>query len=306
MKLNVKKKFGLARITEIKIGNKKRFTPIFFPSVSSVDQKYYHSIIKWVIETKPVDFLLSAYDVKYDNITIDSNEMESCLMLDSGGYELKSIKDKKIWNHELLKEVILKTKPEFVLTLDTPTNLDFIKYYHELKKVLNKEVILEYVLPEPKDSDLTSLIIETLGRIQPDAIAIPEIYFGKSLDERLTKIRKVSEILQSMQGPILFHILGCSEPNHLVQYSELGVDIFDGLGWYRNVIYKDEKKEINSDISVKHRYKVDFSELDKDCQCYICTKLEIKEYENRVLFHNIYSYFELMEEIQNGIIDGGL
>jgi len=306
MKIKVKKQFGLARITEINIGNKKRFTPMFYPSVSSVDQKYYNSIIKWIIETKPIDFLLSAYDVKYDNISIDSSKMESCLMLDSGGYELKSIKEKKIWNLELLKEVINKTKPEFVLTLDTPNNLDFIDNYFELKNELNQEIILEYVIPETKTNNLKSRIIETLESIQPDVIAIPEIYFGRSINERLVNIRLISEILQSMQKPILFHILGCSEPNHLVQYSELGVDIFDGLGWYRSIIYSDEEKEIKSDIPVKSRYKVDFAELNKNCQCYSCTKLNITEYENRCLFHNIYNYIELMEEIQNGIINGGI
>ncbi len=302
MEITHEAQFGNSRIFKIKIKEKEIFTPIFFPAVSSVDIRKFESILNWLIEKKPINFLVSGYDINTE-IVRKFPIKETFLMLDSGGYEIRNLEKKSSWSLNNYKEIIEKLEPDIIISLDLPDNQNPIQDYLSLKSNLNEDVFLEFVISETNPKKIPNMLISSLQEIQPNAIAIPERNLGLSFIERLKTVRKVSNILQNMENPILFHILGCSDPDSIIKYANEGVDLFDGLGWYKRAVFykeiKNNKYKLYSDWSF-----IDSSKLS-DCNCFVCKKADEINHLERVLSHNLLAYSKLCEELQMYIIEGG-
>ena len=95
--------------------------------------------------------------------------------------------------------------------------------------------------------------------------------------------------------------MGCSYPSSIVKYSNLGIDLFDGIHW-QDMIFNPKNHEF-----------IDFSNLmDIDCKCKYCRdfKKVINKNENFLenyymyyaLSHNLYNYKLLMRKIRKEMI----
>ena len=303
MKIKSEAEFGYSRVFKLQLGEKEIYTPMFFPAVSSVDTKIFDAVFNWLLEKKPFTFLVSAYDIR--NELLEKFPInESLLMLDSGGYELRNVENKFSWTLEDYLKVIEKAKPEIIISLDLPEDNNPIHNYNLLKSKINDDIFLEYTISETNHLKIPRKLELTLQEIQPNGIAIPERNLGISFVERLETVRKISKILQNMEIPILFHILGCSDPDSIIKYANEGVDLFDGLGWYKRAISYEESKnklfEKYSDWSF-----IDSSKLS-NCNCFVCKKADKISHFERVLSHNVLAYSILCKELQSQIIEGGL
>ncbi len=147
MEITHEAQFGNSRIFKIKIKEKEIFTPIFFPAVSSVDIRKFESILNWLIEKKPINFLVSGYDINTE-IVRKFPIKETFLMLDSGGYEIRNLEKKSSWSLNNYKEIIEKLEPDIIISLDLPDNQNPIQDYLSLKSNLNEDVFLEFVFHE--------------------------------------------------------------------------------------------------------------------------------------------------------------
>jgi len=296
--MKILKHFGYGRICEIVINGKKRYTPLFVPAISSASKKgNYLDARVWLKRTKPLDLLISAYD--YDFMFSDFEPHKECfLILDSGGFELRNIVNPKQWTIKEHMEIIEKMKPDITISLDLPdvNYKESIEFYNQIYENFSKETFIQFVVSESNPTKTLETLKLVLQQIEPQIIGIPEVNLGKSANERIKNCEIVAEILQSMQNAVLFHLLGCSDPEMIRDYALSGVDILDGLGWYRQVI----------DISKNNDYRfVNFSKLNSSCSCDACVLTKNEDYEDRVFSHNLLAYYQLMENIRNQIIEGG-
>ncbi len=296
MHAKILSQFGLGRIVKIKIKNKIRLTPIFVPALSSASKtQEFLRAKRWLINTQPYEFLISAYDFDSEFQQLFPTS-ESFVILDSGGYELQNLKNPKPWNINSFMKVIPLVEPDIVISLDN-YGMKFEKsvaYYKKIKEKFSTDIVVEFVINTHNLKELRNHIIKALETIQPSIIAIPEINLGSSFRERISNIKNISELIQSMEEPILLHLLGCSDPESIIEYSFNGVDIFDGLGWNRYVI----------NINGQEFRFTNFAKLPKECPCYVCQNVIETSYSDRVLNHNILAYYNLMEKIREQIIDG--
>lgn len=302
MKITHEAQFGFSRVFKLNFMEKEIYTPMFFPAVSSVDIKEFESIFNWIIEKKPNTFLVSAYDIQsalIQNFPIK----ESILMLDSGGYELKHLGNKVSWSLDDYSNVIKKTNPDIVISLDHPDDKNPIKNYNLLNEILDDDIFLEYTISETNHSRIPKVLELTLQEIQPNAIAIPERNLGISFIDRINTVSEISDILQKMENPILFHILGCSDPDSILRYANEGVDLFDGLGWYKRAVQYTEIKNGKFEMYADWSF-IDSSKLS-NCNCFVCKKANKIDHFDRVLSHNILAYSKLCEELQMQTIEGG-
>ncbi len=295
--MKILKQFGYGRIVELKINNLQRYTPMFIPALSSASRKNdFLNAKRWVKRVKPVDFLISAYDYIEDFKDLKIKK-DSFVTLDSGGYELRNIIKPKQWTLDSYLEIIDKIHPDMIISLDHPENnfTQSISCFEQIKESYSNNSYLQFVIAETKKEKIPDSVINTLQLIELDVIGIPEVNLGKNLEERLQSIQSIVKILSSMQNPTLLHILGCSDPEMIKKYALSGADIFDGLGWYRQVV----------DISDNENFKfTNFANLDSDCECKACKLTLTEDYEEKVFAHNYLAYYALMEQIREMIIKG--
>ncbi len=119
--MDVPSQFSYGRIVELKINYKKRFTPMFVPTISSTSKigDFFNTEL-WLLNIKPLDFLISVYDYE-ENFQKLFPSLDSFVILDSGGYELRNIQNPRDWSLEGYINVINKIRPDIIISLDLPT-----------------------------------------------------------------------------------------------------------------------------------------------------------------------------------------
>ncbi|STQ86727.1 queuine tRNA-ribosyltransferase [Helicobacter muridarum] len=111
------------------------------------------------------------------------------------------------------------------------------------------------------------------------------------------------------------YLMGVGTPQNLLECIDRGVDMFDCVMPSRNArnacIFTQ-----NGKINIKNAgYKIDFSPLDSECECYTCKHyskaylhhlFRAKElsYHSLATIHNLFFYMQLMSNARNAILHG--
>ena len=310
MEIEVLKQKQLSRLCKV-IVNKKEFrTPVFFPSISSTQDKY-DSCYKIIMKKNPDYFISSAYDLKLDlKKQKQISKLKSVLYLDSGGYELKVSHNPKRWTIDDLINIIQNTHFDLIATLDNLDGYDVANKYTLVKNeiLINNYIAIEeetnynnlvvFSLTEREPNRIISQIRSVLQKIAPNAFSIPEDYLGDDFEKRVKNLEMISRTLHELQKkPILIHIRGCSDPDLIIQYTNVGADLFDGLGWSSKVIKWNKTKPLDRKW---------FSEYDTgkliDCDCLVCVKNKRKDYFTKLYLHNLYAFTKLIEDIHSTFV----
>jgi len=175
--------------------------------------------------------------------------------------------------------------------------------------------------------DLRERAAKELLRIDFDGYAIGGLCLGEEAQETKTVLQWLSDVLP-VDKPR--YQMGAGLPEQILQAVKLGVDMFDCVIPTRNARHGELfvfKRHKNKEIGLKgsfyerikignSRFKEDFERLDCFCSCYFCrqlTKAYLHHlfktgeplYQRLATLHNLRFYFELMENIKNGIKKGG-
>lgn len=241
-------------------------TPMVIPSFSSRGFPDVKKIIAGAKEYITDETLISAYDLSYGLIPKDGWTFPTVIFVDSGGYETgsetdlsdhrsTSNSDAKRWTQDLYFKELEKWKhprPSVFVSYDNPDRrVDFQTQVNRARKIKEKfpRAASEILLKAPRKAtnkhpyggfveishfhDIISQLIEF------EIIGVTEKELGRSINERLQKVAKIRQILNSNDIRSPLHIFGSLDPITTPLYFLAGADIFDGLTWLR-FAYDDE------------------------------------------------------------------
>ncbi|XEO79044.1 hypothetical protein WKT22_04085 [Candidatus Lokiarchaeum ossiferum] len=293
------------------IQNKIIQTPEFIPSLTTIKNfSNYPLALNFLKNQNFSHFMISAYDLHYLNYKEEiQTKSDFLFFLDSGAFEIYNQNNSLNWKNEQLLNCIGKFRPDVVVSLDDINfNVgnryeDYENYNLLRKRYENTGIFYEFVLQGRNFEEIRL----QLDKFELDkkifAFCYPERYLGNNFKTRKENLTKILKIIKEEYGfsEILFHLMGCSYPKFLKQYSQMGVDLFDGVHW-NDSIYDKSKNML-----------LDFSELlSINCNCSYCTQYKVLmknnlikaeiQYELFAFGHNLLMYKELMEEVR---IDDG-
>ncbi|MFC1697541.1 tRNA guanosine(34) transglycosylase Tgt [Nanoarchaeota archaeon] len=153
---------------------------------------------------------------------------------------------------------------------------------------------------------------EFIAGLDFDGYAIGGLAIGEDRDT-FNKMAKVSvDVYNKINKEKPRYIMGVGNPIDLLNCVGLGIDLFDSRfptqNARHNLIFTSKGPiKIN-----KSQYKEDFSPLDEDCKCKVCSKYSkaYLHYLNRVgepnakiyfSYHNVYFVQNMMKEIRKAI-----
>ncbi len=236
-------------------------TPVYVPSFSSFGDPDHirRSLavlrsVKGAVPASASGFLFSAHDLAasarrggvLDSQLEDLLKEWSLWWLDNGAFEQSSFGIPS-WAEREFEGVVRRFKPpvvvasEYVAENVTPDSLaDSLRFAVEsaerLKGLATSIVVL--LRPYP-GSDLRALVQALdLPRILDqgdtvDALGVPEVSLGPTLDVRLSAVSRLRTELDRLAIPKGLHIFGASDLSCLTAYTLAGADIFDGVNWSR-------------------------------------------------------------------------
>ncbi|WP_221568338.1 hypothetical protein [Alkalihalobacillus sp. TS-13] len=239
-------------------------TPILVPSFSSKGfpevGDLYNNLKEYLTDVS----LVSAYDLHYKNINIDSIYETDMLLIDSGGYErdkehdLSTIyRDRHIsetWNRELHHSLLEKIESLTNILIVNFDSTETMPLSRQLE--LANETFAQYpdfasdFLCKPSSSYPLINIDEYCQNIDLisnfSVVGFTEKELGFSLLERCKNIYRVRKSLENKNLEIPIHIFGCIDPLNIIVYFLSGADIFDGLSWLRFAFNNDYPTYFNS------------------------------------------------------------
>lgn len=276
--------------------------PIFLPSITSVKNFHnYFELLNTVLESEVEAFMLSALDINY----YYNNEPEllqditrkiksKIIFLDSGGFEKFNIPFyKEKWEiHDLIRIADI-FKPNFIVAFDIISNLYKTQKYNDLTLfqktleladgIINIEKKFEVIIHSFNIEEIF-LFLQNLKEHDSNiyAIGIPERNLGNSIRIRLSKIKQIINYIKNSLkwDGIHLHLFGCSNPSNMIEYSKLGIEIFDGVHWQDLII-----NPINNSF-------LDYSNLLKlNCNCSFCLEFKNKINENYDYEEKYYNFY---------------
>jgi len=236
-------------------------TPVYVPSFSSFGDLDFVprslAVLRSVKDSVPPSasgFLFSAHDLAASARRggVLDRQLEELLRgwslwwLDNGAFEQNSFGIPS-WAEKEFENVVRRFKPpvvvasEYVAEDGTPGSLAeslrlSVRSAGRLKGLSDSIVVL--LRPYP-GSDLRPLVNALdLPRILDqgdtvDALGVPELSLGPTLDVRLSAVSALRTELDKLGIPKGLHIFGASDPSCLTAYTLAGADMFDGLNWSR-------------------------------------------------------------------------
>ena len=223
------------------------------PSFSSKAGTDVDEVFETLKRSITESFLVSAYDVKYEKITIPGNALAEVMFLDSGGYEVSKDIDvtdpyypspePRPWTMERYRNVLEKADPimpTFVTSFDHPlerksisqqvdaaieTFRDFPGFGREI--LLKPEEVGQAYIP------IDNLTAQVSRLSEFDIVGVTETELGESILERMTNISRVRTAMDVHGVTKPLHIFGSLDPVCSPLYFLAGADIFDGLSWIR-------------------------------------------------------------------------
>lgn len=226
----------------------RRKTPLLLASFSSRGypvKEVFGALAPFI----PGAYLISAYDIHYDQLSVDSAYRTPICFVDSGGYEAMGLPDPmepytdwrtaQPWSEERYHHTVSRLGPISDLVLTTFDHYGDIKDQFEVvQKTVDAypEFGISYLVkPQTQGQPIDiGRLIDALPRLPHiDVLGFTEKELGGSMTERARSIRRVRDVLTTlgMQTPI--HVFGSLDPLGATTYYRVGADIFDGLTWLR-------------------------------------------------------------------------
>ena len=160
--------------------------------------------------------------------------------------------------------------------------------------------------------DIRELSAKDITQLDFDGYAIGGLAVGEPVDIMYEMVDYTTSLMPENKPR---YLMGVGRPENLLEAVERGVDMFDCVMPTRNGrnAYLFTSKGILSMRNAK--YKDDFSEIDKQCDCYTCKNFS-KAYLRHLFIageilalelasiHNLYFYLKLMRTAREKIIEG--
>ena len=160
--------------------------------------------------------------------------------------------------------------------------------------------------------DIRELSAKDIAKLDFDGYAIGGLAVGEPVDIMYEMVDYTTSLMPENKPR---YLMGVGRPENLLEAVERGVDMFDCVMPTRNGrnAYLFTSKGILSMRNAK--YKDDFSEIDKQCDCYTCKNFS-KAYLRHLFIageilalelasiHNLYFYLKLMRTAREKIIEG--
>ena len=249
-------------------------TPLYIPSISSVGLKVHvNTMIKIIVNLSFPRLLISCYDLYNDEVDgnlnafkfIEDYNKKKVLLLDSGYYESYWNKD-ETWDFDKYKFVIDKYDCDIYSSFDyvpNTTNYEIIYKNHE-KNILNsynenKSAVFMPIFHSFDFKKLQRLIDEFLKeyKYMIKMIAISERELGSELNQTLSNINKIRNIINNEDEDIILHILGCGHPQLMLIYTYFGADSFDSRDWAKRVNNRENLLQYPmSYLNILSRFKI--------------------------------------------------
>jgi len=160
--------------------------------------------------------------------------------------------------------------------------------------------------------DIREFSAEDITKLDFDGYAVGGLAVGEPVDIMYDIVDFTTSLMPENKPR---YLMGVGRPENLLEAVERGVDMFDCVMPTRNGrnAYLFTSKGILSMRNAK--YKDDFSEIDKQCDCYTCKNFS-KAYLRHLFIageilalelasiHNLYFYLKLMRTAREKIIEG--
>jgi queuine tRNA-ribosyltransferase len=160
--------------------------------------------------------------------------------------------------------------------------------------------------------DLRELSAKDIIKISFDGYAIGGLAVGEPIEVMYDVVDFTTSLMPEEKPR---YLMGVGRPENLLEAIARGVDMFDCVMPTRNGrnAYLFTSEGVLSMRNAK--YKDDFSEIDKNCNCYTCRNFS-KAYLRHLFIageilalelasiHNLYFYFNLLSTAREKIVDG--
>ena len=213
-------------------------------------------------------------------------------MIDSGGFEA-FWKDDKVWTKDLHNRILSKTLHDIQMGFDLRPE-DGIK--PQLSAAASTSAIVLPVLHGHGPAELVSLASSLIeAQTNNQGIAVSERDCGRSLSDKASTVNSLRDILNGTDKRSILHILGCGDLASIALFAYLGADTFDSLTWLKFLI--DEPNWQTRD----------FSQLDiLKCECLVCGLTRRREYQEKVVLHNLNAYQGFLTRVRDWIKTGSI
>ncbi|UTR12734.1 hypothetical protein MM300_10865 [Evansella sp. LMS18] len=246
---------NIKNICKKRIINKANIkTPLIVPSFSSKGFEDIAEIHDYVKEFITEASLVSAYDLYYDNIPKQGQDIyiSDILFIDSGGFERDQDTElselypttyiSSEWNKDIHSEVIQK--------IEGYTQIVIVNFDSKERKTIEKQIteaselfdvhpnfISDFLCkPEEVNQDyinVNKIIMQINNLSHFSILGFTEKELGNSVLKRCSSIYRIRKALYENNLDVPIHIFGCIDPLNILAYFLCGADIFDGLSWLR-------------------------------------------------------------------------
>jgi hypothetical protein len=243
--------------------------PILLPSFSSRALRCSRAALKtrsrdlFIKYAPEMDkLLISAFDLRYGYIEIADIPIGSVIVVDSGGYEVRSEHDDSAiyqkpffgmdepWSERIFLETLSTLPDESRFVFVSFDNDDHVgaQIHRAIAQMLRFRNAKRTFLLKPNRHPIGGMSLgssdffsSTLTELQShvselsffDIIGVTEKDLGESYAERLTNIAFLKQILSRVEKILPIHVFGSLDPLSVRLYFAAGADIFDGLTWLR-------------------------------------------------------------------------
>ena len=201
--------------------------------------------------------LVSAYDIRYKHISIDSELLRApaVVFLDSGGYEIAPTSGyssvfsdtvpPKPWTQEDLTSVFDEWPdhvPAVFVSFDHPDHRgsfdEQVRNARRLFQPYSKHLTLLLLKPETADQTTLDSTLRSArsnaGALERfDIIGVTEKELGGTMLDRMAQIARLRLAMDKEQVKKPIHIFGALDPLTVCLYYISGAEVFDGLSWLR-------------------------------------------------------------------------
>lgn len=277
----------VAALRSFTVGGREFKTPLLIPSFSSRGFERVESFVQRFSEYWTGATLVSAYDMRYHNITQSALGFSELVFIDSGGYEKgldndlstiadgKSVAKTKRWSESqqvslLDKNWDFSSIPTVLVQYDNPN----ASPKPGLKDQVERARRLAEKFP---DSCIDILLKPGTGfhlhnhsnYLDPEAlvgaieslhdfsiIGVTEKELGRTLNDKILTIAKMRRRLDQLSRKTPIHVFGSLDPISSALYFAAGADIFDGLTWLRYGYWKGSALYIRNASAHQNLYDV--------------------------------------------------
>ncbi|MFW9877441.1 MAG: hypothetical protein ACFFG0_30515 [Candidatus Thorarchaeota archaeon] len=230
-----------------RLSNRGLKTPEFIPSLTSVKTSYnYLNLLEFLSNQLISHYMISAYDLYHykDRVSnlnfVEPQKRSTIFFMDSGAFEIYNNLNSKKWNNNLLIQTALSFNPDVLVSLDYIRSENKVTVYKELenyqavrKNLKDTNQFYSIVMHYTKTNQITRFLNHLDIDKKLFSICIPERNLGFSFSNRYQKLQEIIKVIRFDYGfdQLLIHLMGCSYPSSIINYSNLGVDLFDGIHW---------------------------------------------------------------------------